>query len=51
MKKLANPFDSFTAEHTPDDFAVCSWQAAKWLLPFASLVKPRTVVKPKNILM
>jgi hypothetical protein len=34
MKKLANPFDSFTAEHTPDDFAVCSWQAAKWLLPY-----------------
>jgi hypothetical protein len=26
MKKFANPFDSFTAEHTPDDFAVCSWQ-------------------------
>ena len=34
MKKLANPFDSFTAEHSPDDFAVCSWQAAKWLLPY-----------------
>lgn len=33
MKKFANPFDSFTAEHTPNDFAVCSWQAAKWLLP------------------
>jgi hypothetical protein len=34
MKKFANPFDSFTAEHTPYDFAMCSWQAAKWLLPY-----------------
>ena len=34
MKKLANPFDSFTAEHTPIDFAVCSWLAVKWLVPY-----------------
>lgn len=34
MKKLANPFDSFTEEHTPIDFAVCSWIAVKWLLPY-----------------
>jgi hypothetical protein len=34
MKKFANPFDSFTAEHTPDDFAVCSWMAVKWLIPY-----------------
>lgn len=39
MKKLANPFDSFTAEHTPDDFAVCSWLAAKWLLPYMDFNK------------
>jgi len=34
MKKFANPFDSFTAEHSPDDFAVCAWKAAEWLLPY-----------------
>jgi hypothetical protein len=34
MKKLANPFDSFTDEHTPIDFAVCSWIAVKWLMPY-----------------
>jgi hypothetical protein len=34
MKKFANPFDSFTAEHSPDDFAVCAWMAAEWLLPY-----------------
>jgi hypothetical protein len=34
MKKFANPFDSFTAEHSPDDFAVCAWMAAEWLRPY-----------------
>ena len=34
MKKFANPYDSFTAAHTPDDFAVCAWMAAEWLLPY-----------------
>lgn len=34
MKKLANPFDAFTDEHTPIDFAVCSWIAVKWLTPY-----------------
>lgn len=34
MKKFANPFDSFTATNTPDDFAVCAWTAAEWLLPY-----------------
>ena len=34
MKKFANPFDSFTAQNTPDDFAVCAWTAAEWLLPY-----------------
>lgn len=34
MKKFANPFDSFTVQHTPDDFAACAWTAAQWLLPY-----------------
>jgi hypothetical protein len=43
MKKFADPFESFTAANTPDDFAVCAWMAAEWLLPYMKHNDPNHV--------